>query len=183
MATLHWNLLKSATRATLFEQTAAQLSPAKLASVEAAVQAAGVPEGHHHNIGEVHATIDALDVPSEVKGHLTAIYDILAQAEATAHSCAVEETHFHEVGDGVRIKNTLKLCLAIAALNPSEISATQVQTGQGKVMCAHGELDIPAPATAAIIARGIPVSETKLPGELLTPTSAAVIYHYVTKFC
>lgn len=182
MTTLHWDLTKSATRTTLFEQTAKLLSPAKLASVDAAAKAAGVPHVHHHNITEVRSTIDSLKAPDAVKVHLLAIYDILAQAEATAHGCAVDQTHFHEVGEGARIEATLRMCLAIAALSPAQITATSVQTGEGTVNCAHGELEIPAPATAAIIARGIPVCANKLPGELLTPTSAAIIYHYVNKF-
>ena len=40
----------------------------------------------------------------------------------------------------------------------------------------------PAPATAAIIARGIPVRERTLPGERMTPTSAAMILHFVDEF-
>lgn len=182
MASLHWDLTKSATRSTLFDQTSKLLSPAKLASVDAATKAAGVPHVHHHNIGEVKRSIGSIDAPDAVKGHLLAIYDILAQAEATAHGCAVDQTHFHEVGEGKRIEATLRMCLAIAALNPTQITSTHVQTGEGTVTCAHGELEIPAPATAAIIARGIPVCEKKLPGELLTPTSAAIIYHYVDTF-
>ena len=143
---------------------------------------AGVPDRHHHNIGEVGDTIDALMVSDRVKQDMHAIYRILAQAEATAHGCAVEDTHFHEVGNGEAIRNVLGICLAIEAINPDEITATPVQTGSGTVQCAHGVLDIPAPATAAIIARGIPVCEETLDGELCTPTSAAVILHFVDRF-
>jgi len=57
-----------------------------------------------------------------------------------------------------------------------------VQTGSGKVQCAHGLLDIPAPATAAIIARGIPVVPETREGEWCTPTSAALILHFVDAF-
>ena len=48
---------------------------------------------------------------------------------------------------------------------------------------AHGTLSIPAPATAAIIeAYGIPVAATRLEGELCTPTSAAILAHFVDSF-
>ena len=43
-------------------------------------------------------------------------------------------------------------------------------------------MDVPAPATAAILAQGIPTCEEKLEGELCTPTSAAIIKHYVQEF-
>ena len=113
---------------------------------------------------------------------MRAVYRILAEAEAAAHGCTVEETHFHEVGNGEALRNVLAICLAVEALDPDEIAATRVQTGSGTVRCAHGELPIPAPATAAIIARGIPTCERKLEGERCTPTSAAVILHFVQRY-
>lgn len=182
MNTLRWNLSENATRAQLLGDTLLQLPEGAREQLEQAAAAAGVPERHHHNIGEVLATIGTLAVSDRVKADLREVYTILAEAEATAHGCAVDETHFHEVGDGARIRNTLLLCLAIEQANPQHIVATPAQTGEGTVMCAHGELAIPAPATAAIIARGIPTAARKLPGERMTPTSAAIILHFVDEF-
>lgn len=182
MNALRWNLSENATRAQLLGDTLLQLPEGAHEQLEQAAAAAGVPERHHHNIGEVLATIDTLAVSDRVKADLRAVYTILAEAEAAAHGCAVGETHFHEVGDGARIRNTLLLCLAIEQANPQRIVATPAQTGEGTVMCAHGELAIPAPATAAIIARGIPTAARKLPGERMTPTSAAIILHFVDEF-
>lgn len=182
MNTLRWNLSENATRAQLLGDTLLQLPEGAREQLEQAAAAAGVPERHHHNIGEVLATIGTLPESDRVKADLRAVYTILAEAEAAAHGCAVGETHFHEVGDGARIRNTLLLCLAIEQANPQRIVATPAQTGEGTVMCAHGELAIPAPATAAIIARGIPTAARKLPGERMTPTSAAIILHFVDEF-
>ncbi len=182
MNTLRWNLSENATRAQLLGDTLLQLPEGAREQLEQAAAAAGVPERHHHNIGEVLATIGTLAVSDRVKADLRAVYTILAEAEAAAHGCAVDETHFHEVGDGARIRNTLLLCLAIEQANPQHIVATPAQTGEGTVMCAHGELAIPAPATAAIIAHGIPTATRKLPGERMTPTSAAIILHFVDEF-
>lgn len=182
MNTLRWNLSENATRAQLLGDTLLQLPEGAREQLEQAAAAAGVPERHHHNIGEVLATIDTLAVNDRVKADLRAVYTILAEAEAAAHGCAVGETHFHEVGDGARIRNSLLLCLAIEQANPQRIVATPAQTGEGTVMCAHGELAIPAPATAAIIAHGIPTATRKLPGERMTPTSAAIILHFVDEF-
>lgn len=121
-------------------------------------------------------------VSPAVRDHMRAIYTILAEAEAAAHGCAVEQTHFHEVGDGSRIRNTLLVCLAVEDTGAKRIVATVAQTGQGEAECAHGTLSIPTPATSAIIARGIPVSERTLPGERMTSTSAAMILHFVDEF-
>ncbi len=182
MSELRWNLSEAATRAQVLNDTLLQLEPNAREALEAAADAAGVPEKHHHDIAEVSATIDALNVSDRVRADMHAIYDILAQAEATAHGVEVNETHFHEVGEGLRIRNTLLVCLAIEKANPSRIVATSAQTGEGTITCAHGQLSIPAPATATIIARGIPTCENKLPGERMTPTSAAIILHFVDAF-
>ena len=180
--TLRWSLDENATRRHLLSEALLHLPEARRAQVRADVRAAGVPDAHHHDLGEVLATIDALRASDRVKGDMRAIYRILAEAEAAAHGCSVDETHFHEVGNGEAIENVLAICLAVEALDPVEIVATRVQTGAGTVVCAHGELSVPAPATAAVIARGIPVCERCLPGERCTPTSAAVILHFVDRF-
>jgi NCAIR mutase (PurE)-related protein len=182
MKTLRWNLTENATRAQILGDTLLQLPEGAREKIEAAAVAAGVPERHHHDISEVSATIDALAVSDRVRADMHAIYDILAQAEATAHGVEVNETHFHEVGEGLRIRNTLLVCLAVEAVGADRVIATHAQTGAGTIQCAHGELAIPAPATAAIIKRGIPTCANKLPGERMTPTSAAIILHFVNEF-
>lgn len=182
MADVHVDLTKNATRQFIRDELFSRLSDDERARVEAMVDRAGVPDAHHHDLGEVLATIDAACVSDRVKEDARAIYRILAEAEACVHGCAVEETHFHEVGNGEAVRNVLAICVAVEVLNPRKITATPVQTGRGTVVCAHGELPIPAPATAAIIERGIPTCEELLDGELCTPTSAAVILHFVDEY-
>ncbi|WP_281654100.1 nickel insertion protein [Eggerthella sinensis] len=182
MTKLVWNLEENATRRHLLAEALLQLPEERRAQVQEAATAAGVPDVHHHDLGEVNATIDRLATSARVKDDMRAVYRILAEAEAAAHGCTVEETHFHEVGNGEALRNVAAICLAVEALDPDEVVATRVQTGEGTVQCAHGELSIPAPATAAVIARGIPVCERTLPGERCTPTSAAVILHFVERY-
>lgn len=182
MNTLHFDFTRTAKRQAILADLLARLPEERRSAVVGQTAEAGVPATHHHDLGEVNATIDALAASERVKQDMHAIYRILAEAEATVHGCSIEETHFHEVGNGEAIENVLGICLAVEALDPDEITATPVQTGSGTVRCAHGLLDIPAPATAAIIARGIPVCGELLEGELCTPTSAAVIYHFVDRF-
>lgn len=182
MAVLHLDLTQNATRQHILADLRGRLSDEQRARLDAATAAAGVPERHHHDIGEVNATIDALDASDRVKADMRAVYGILANAEATVHGCPVERTHFHEVGNGEAIRCVCEICLAIELLDPDGISATPVQTGSGTVVCVHGELPIPAPATRAILDTGIPTCEELGEGELCTPTSAAVIKHFVTRF-
>jgi len=179
---LKFDFAQSATRAAIVEQLKAALGDAAWEAAAAQAESARFDQDHYHHIGDVNEAIDALDVPARVKDDMHGVYAILAQAEATVHECEVEHTHFHEVGNASALRNALLICLAIAALDPERITATPVQTGSGKVKCAHGLMDIPAPATAAILATGIPVCADKLEGELCTPTSAAMIKHFVQEF-
>lgn len=180
--TLRLDLGQDATRQNIRTQLFGLLGEEDLARICEAVAPLATTGGHCHDLPEVLAEIDVLDIPAEAKDDARAVYRILNAAEAQVHGCAPDQTHFHEVGNHEAIANVVEVCMAVRALSPVRIEATPVQAGKGKVQCAHGLLDIPAPATAAIIARGIPVAEDKREGEWCTPTSAALILHLVDAF-
>lgn len=182
MTKLFLDLSKNATRQYLYQEVLNKLSAQDRAQVEQMVLDLPIPNKHHHNVASIYNTIDSLPVSDQVKNDARSIYDILAHAEAEVHGCSIEQTHFHEVGNAEAIQNTLGICVAIEAIHPKKITATCVQTGKGTINCAHGVLDIPAPATSAILKRGIPLCEEKIAGELCTPTSAAIIAHFVDEF-
>lgn len=178
---IHLDLTKSATRTSLLDQLLELMTPDQRTTYDSILAQASIPDHHHHSIAEVNATIDALGINEPLKEQLRGVYAILANAEAQVHGCAVEDTHFHEVGNASGIRNALAICAAFFMLDPARITATAVQTGKGQVECAHGLMDIPAPATAAIL-EGIPRATPAFEGELCTPTSAAIIKYYVQEF-
>lgn len=175
------DLTQEATRARLLDQLLALMSPEQRSAYDRIVDGALIPDKHHHSIVEVNDSIDALATDDALKDQVRGVYAILAQAEASVHGCAVDQTHFHEVGNASGIRNALAICAAFYVLAPTRITATPVQTGRGTIECAHGLMDIPAPATAAIL-EGIPRATPVLEGELCTPTSAALIKYYVQEF-
>lgn len=185
MADIHFDLSHDATRRAMFGVlTAAQADDIERAKIGVVVGDSSIRmEEHLHNIAEVEKAIDRTVASDYAKEHAKAVYRILADAEAQVHGCPVEETHFHEVGRGMTVREILGMCTAIEQLTPGKIAATPVQTGSGTVECSHGVLDIPAPATKAILEKyEIPVQARKGEGELCTPTSAAFIAHYVQEF-
>ncbi|MGN0262487.1 MAG: nickel insertion protein [Eggerthellaceae bacterium] len=181
---LHFDFRESATRASIISQLERHLEACGIDDdSEERVARAGVPARHHHDYREVLATIDALEGVSEaVRSDMRGIYGILSRAEAQAHGVEPGQEHFHEVGNAAGIEGVLRVCLMVEAARVGRITATPVQVGSGTVRCAHGELPIPAPATAAILAQGIPVHPVRLDGELCTPSSAAMILHFVDEF-
>lgn len=182
MPELFLGLSEDATRQHILDELLFHLKEEERIELECLRARAGIPKKHHHNLDDIMSTIDALVVSGVVKQNMKAVYTILAKAEAQVHGCRLDETHFHEVGEGEAVGNVLGICLALELLAPSRIHASAVQVGRGKVQCAHGLLDIPAPATAAILSQGIPVCNNKREGEWCTPTSAALIKHFVDVF-
>lgn len=182
--TLHFDFTESATRQSFFGQVVEVLPEDARLFVTQVMNDSTIPRSAHlHNLGEVLDAIDKTIATDSAKAEAGAVYRILAEAEAQVHGCEVSETHFHEVGEGLTCRTILGVCTGIERLAPERITATAVQTGSGKVECAHGLLDIPAPATAAILEKyHIPTVPDKLDGELCTPTSAALIAHFVQEF-
>ena len=138
-------------------------------------------EHEHHSLGDVKTIIGNLNVSDKVKKDAQAVYDILAEAESHVHGTTVTEIHFHEVGNMDAIADIVCVCMLIEKLAPDQIIASSVNTGTGKVKCAHGILPIPAPATSYLL-HGIPIYNTGVNGELCTPTGAALIKYFAGSF-
>lgn len=96
---LHLDLTKSATRATLLDELLALMSPEQRTRYDYILNHTTIPDKHHHSIGEINASIDAMTIDDALKENVRGVYAILAEAEANVHGCAIEETHFHEVGN------------------------------------------------------------------------------------
>jgi pyridinium-3,5-bisthiocarboxylic acid mononucleotide nickel chelatase len=182
MGEIHLDLRRDATRRYIRDNLLDRLDPAARNRIQETVEIIDIPGGHCHDLSSIEAVIFRTPVSEKVKSDLSAIYQVLAKAEARVHGCPVSQAHFHEVGDASHLRDVIAICLAIESLAPSRITATLVQIGCGSISCAHGVLDIPAPATAQIIAQGIPPYEERRDGEWCTPTSAAVILHFVDRF-
>ena len=138
-------------------------------------------EHQHHSLGDVKNIIGSLNVSDKVKEDAQNVYDILAEAESHVHGTTVTEIHFHEVGNMDAIADIVCVCMLIEKLAPDQIIASSVNTGTGKVKCAHGILPIPAPATSYLL-HGIPIYNTGVNGELCTPTGAALIKYFADSF-
>ncbi|MDD3429803.1 MAG: nickel pincer cofactor biosynthesis protein LarC [Oscillospiraceae bacterium] len=141
-----------------------------------------VAHTHTHNtLDTVQRQIKSLELSEKVKENACAVYTLLAQAEAAVHNTAVGEVHFHEVGTLDAIADVVGCCVAMEMLSPDEVVASAVHVGSGYVRCAHGVLPVPAPATAQLLT-GIPIYGGTIQAELCTPTGAALLKYFVTRF-
>ncbi len=147
---------------------------------------------HHHNHAHSHHHHASLhDIEHIVRGHLSlptavadnvmVVYHLIADAESKAHGKPVSEIHFHEVGTMDAIADITAVCLLMHRLAPDEIIVSPVHVGGGQVHCAHGILPVPAPATATIL-QDVPIYGGSIQGELCTPTGAALLKHFASRF-
>ena len=147
-------------------------------------------EEHHHEYAHHHAHSDlasietilaGLHVSDGVKANALRIYRLIADAESRVHGCPVEMIHFHEVGALDAVADVAAFCFLMERLSPDQVIASPVHVGSGTVRCAHGVLPVPAPATAYLL-KDVPIYGGEVKGELCTPTGAALLRHFVTKF-
>ena len=115
-----------------------------------------------------------------VRDAALAVFAALAAAEAAAHGESVEQVHFHEVGAVDAIVDIVGACVGLHALGIEQVVSHPVAVGSGWVRSDHGLLPIPAPATANLLAQNsVPLRQdppgASNPGELLTPTGAAIL--------
>ncbi|MBR1616663.1 LarC family nickel insertion protein [bacterium] len=134
---------------------------------------------HHHthrHLKDIEEIIDKADMSQNAKNLSKKIFKIVANAEAKVHSTPLEEVHFHEVGAIDSIADIIGFSVLYDDLNPEKTYISTIQEGQGTVMCAHGRMNVPAPAVCEILSTyNIPFKITNIEGEMVTPTGCAIV--------
>ncbi len=132
----------------------------------------------HRHLHHVEAILGAADLPVPVADTALRVFRRLAEAEAHVHGTTVQKVHFHEVGAVDAIVDIAGAALALADLGVERVYASTLPLGGGTVMCEHGRMPVPAPATARLLA-GVPVRHGPVEAELVTPTGAALLAELV----
>ena len=135
----------------------------------------------HHGMAEIRSLIAELAVSETVKEKALAVYQSIAEAESKVHGAEVDQIHFHEVGSMDAVADVTAVCLLMELLAPEQVIVSPIHVGSGTVLCAHGRLPVPAPATALIL-EGIPIYGGSVQGELCTPTGAALLKTFADSF-
>lgn len=135
----------------------------------------------HSSYPDILDRISSLALSDDVRRHAAAVYRLIGEAEAKVHNTELTHIHFHEVGSVDALADVVANSLLISMLAPEQIIVSPIHVGNGSVRCAHGILPVPAPATAHIL-RGAPIYGGHIEGELCTPTGAALLKHFATRF-
>lgn len=134
-----------------------------------------IPEEHHHrHLPDVVRVIRSGTLPPAVMEGALRVFQRLAEAEARVHGIDVGMVHFHEVGALDAIVDVVGTLLALEQLQVRRVTFSALRVGTGEVDTAHGRLPVPVPAVLELT-KGLPVVRTDIPGEILTPTGAALL--------
>jgi hypothetical protein len=123
---------------------------------------------------EISGILGRSRLPARVKERSLAVFRNLVEAEARVHRVPVAKVHLHEVGAVDAIVDIVGACCCLEALEVDRVIASPLPMGSGTIRCEHGVFPVPAPATVEIL-QGKPVYSDGRPGELVTPTGAALV--------
>ncbi|HET8526581.1 MAG TPA: nickel pincer cofactor biosynthesis protein LarC [Actinomycetota bacterium] len=117
--------------------------------------------------------LDRAPLPGTVRTRSIEALTGLAEAEGAIHDVPVEEVRFDELGADTLVD----LCGAFAllgALGVRRVVCSPLPFSRGLIDSHTGRLPLPAPATLRLL-RGAPIAGVPEPGELVTPTGAAIV--------
>jgi uncharacterized protein (TIGR00299 family) protein len=128
------------------------------------------------HLSDITKMIRSSRLSDHVKDIALAIFQTLAEAEATVHGTTIQKVHFHEVGAVDSLIDIVGAAIGIDALGIDQLYASPLPMTTGTVNTVHGVLPVPAPATLEILRRvSAPWKPSPAEGELVTPTGAAIL--------
>jgi hypothetical protein len=128
----------------------------------------------HRPLSAILEIIRSAPLAEIVKERSMRAFQLLGEAEAAIHSIPIESVHFHEVGGVDTIVDIVCAAAGCEALGVARWLSSPLNVGSGTVVCQHGTLPVPAPATLALLSDA-PVYAAGKPMERVTPTGAAVL--------
>ena len=149
----------------------------RVRSVE--VVAPGIPD--RRRFDEIVELMDDAALSAGARSVVLGVYERLAIAEATVHGSTIDDVTFHEVGRPRSVFAVVGIAVALELLGVRAVTVSPVPVGAGFVETAHGHLSIPTPATLELL-RGVPVLESSMTGELVTPTGVAIAAELASSF-
>lgn len=143
---------------------------------------ANARRGHHHRgLSDIVSLIERADLSSAACERAVSLFRRLAEVEAQIHQMPVEDVHLHEVGAVDSIVDIVGAVRALELIGVDRVVASPLNVGSGTVFCAHGELPVPAPATAKLLV-DVPIYAAGPAVELLTPTGALLLSAYAETY-
>lgn len=123
---------------------------------------------------DIQALITRAGLPPRVQELSLTMFRLLGEVEARIHGQPLEKVHFHELGAVDTLADIVGVAYGCEKLGVTKVYCSPLPMGWGMITAAHGRLPNPAPAALELL-KGLSVYGTDLPGELVTPTGAAIL--------
>lgn len=145
----------------------------------------GIESKKSYSYSEMMQKIEDSGLEKEIKKLSLSILEIILKAEERVHRRKKEDLVLHELSSVDTIADLVANSAAFFYFQHQfrdeiKVLSTPISVGGGFISTSHGFLPVPAPATAEIfknsslLYKGGPIEE-----ELLTPTGAAILTHFV----
>jgi uncharacterized protein (DUF111 family) len=132
------------------------------------------------SFAELSAAVRGSALEAALADGVAAVAERMAAAERAVHGPGGE--HLHELSSLDTAVDLISVLALVSHLAPARVVALPPVLGGGTVSTAHGELPVPVPAVAALLA-GLPTGGAgPAAGELTTPTGAALLSWLATEF-
>ncbi|WP_018085027.1 nickel pincer cofactor biosynthesis protein LarC [Desulfurispora thermophila] len=128
----------------------------------------------HRTWEDISSIIENSGLHPQVKRYAVDIFEKLARVEGKVHGVDFRQVHFHEIGAVDSIVDIVGTAIALHEAGVEKVYCSPLPTGYGTIQSHHGELPVPAPATAELL-KGFPIRPVNVKGELVTPTGAAIV--------
>lgn len=131
--------------------------------------------GPHRHVGELITMIAAAPLSDWVKQRASAAFRLLGEAEGRVHGVPAEQVALHEVGALDALVDIVGVIEGFEQLGVTRIFSRPIAVGDGWVRAAHGDIPVPAPATAVLL-EGLQIGPNgPVSGEATTPTGAVLL--------
>ena len=120
------------------------------------------------------ARVQRSRLPLAARRNATRMLQRLARAERRVHRATVHAHRVHELGRVDTLIAIAGCAFALDRLGVSRVLVGPLPLGCGWTRSEEGLLPNPGPAVLELL-RGFPVTMTRLPHELVTPTAAAIL--------
>ena len=164
-----------------YAMSAKKVSRSHISGTQVSIRVSRNVKQPHRHLKTILKLINSSALSKRVKADAAAIFTRLGEAEATVHNTSIDEIHFHEVGAVDSILDIVGAAVAIEQFGIERVTSSPLPLGSGTVKIAHGEIPVPVPATMKLL-EGVPVCQSSIAQELVTPTGAAILTHYATSY-